>query len=177
MQVRLDLYADADAGAYSLAVVAHPAGLASTDVLAGRSADLILDSALPKHGARCLTFATAVASPLVISAVAQPGRIVFAYLYHPLDEQALLAFDARITEEYSAFYAVRGVFYTGTYHVTGPAGGCIGELLAYDTASRERAQRLGTEDLSECIIAIEDECRALQDRARRRYGLWLLPRP
>jgi hypothetical protein len=26
------------------------------------------------------------------------------------------------------------------------------------------------------IVAIEDECRALQDLARRRYLLWLTPR-
>lgn len=175
MDVRIDLYADAEAGACSLSVLALPEGLASVDDLPGRSADLILDGAPPKTSARSLTFATAVSSPLGTAVLAPPGRIFFAYLYHPIDEQAILDFDARITDEYSAFYAGRGVYYTGTYRVTGPDGPCIGEIVAYDSASRAEAERLGNEDLTARITTIENECRALQDRARRRYGLWLVP--
>ncbi len=99
-----------------------------------------------------------------------------SYLYHPLDEATLFAFDARITEEYTALYAARGVSYMGTFRVVGPDGPCLADFMVFETASQAEAERLGEEDLPGRIVAIEDECRTLQDRERRRYVLWLIPR-
>jgi hypothetical protein len=78
------------------------------------------------------------------------------YLYHPLDEGALFAFDARITEEYTALYAARGVSYPGTFRVVGPDGPCLADFVVFETASRAEAERLGEEDLPARIVAIED---------------------
>jgi hypothetical protein len=64
----------------------------------------------------------------------------------------------------------------GTFRVVGPDGPCLADFMVFDTASRAEAERLGEEDLPAHIVAIEDECRALQDREQRRYILWLIPR-
>lgn len=176
MDVRIDLYDDADAGAFAVETLARPEGEASPADLPGLSADVSLNGGAAQGGARSLVFRPAVSSPVGTAPLARAGGMVSAYLYHPKDDAEILAFDARITEEYSAYYAARGIYYTGTYHVDGPDGPCIGETMAYDVASREEADRLGNEGLSERIVAIEDECRSLQDLTRRRYLLWLTPR-
>jgi hypothetical protein len=176
MDVRIDLYPNRATGAYTLDVIARPEGLASPTDLAGQSADLILDDTPPRGEAQSISFTRAVPSPCSLATLAQPGRVVMSYLYHPLDEATLFAFDARITEEYTAFYAARGVSYMGTFRVVGPDGPCLGEFVVFETASQAEAERLGEEDLPARIVAIEDECRTLQDRERRRYVLWLIPR-
>lgn len=176
MDVRIDLYPNRATGAYTLDVIARPEGLASPTDLPGQSADLILDGTPPRAEAHSISFTVAVPSPCSLTTLAQPGRVVLAYLYHPLDETTLLAFDARITEEYTAFYAARGVSYLGTFRVVGPDGPCLADFLVFETASRAEAERLGNEDLPARIVAIEDECRTLQDLQRRRYILWLIPR-
>lgn len=176
MNLRIDLYPNRATGAYALDVLARPEGLASPTDLPGQSADLILDDMPPRAEAQSIPFTVAVPSPCNLALLAQPGRIVAAYLYHPLDEAALFAFDARITEEYTALYAGRGVFYLGTFRVVGPDGPCLGDVLVFETASKAEAERLGNEDLPARIAAIEEECRELQDRSRRRYLLWLIPR-
>jgi hypothetical protein len=176
MDVRLDLYPDGATGAYALEMIARPEGLASPHDLPGQSADLILDGTPPRAEAHSIPFTVAVPSLCSLATLARPGRIVMAYLYQPLDETTLLAFDARITEEYTTLYTERGVFYLGTFYVVGPDGSCLGDFLVFETASRAEAERLGNEDLPARIIAIEDECRTLQDLQRKRYVLWLIPR-
>ncbi|HEX6506665.1 MAG TPA: hypothetical protein VF221_03445 [Chloroflexota bacterium] len=174
--VRIDIYPNEDTGTHLLDVTAMPEGLVSPDDLPGRSADIVLDDAQPRPGAQSLHFVQAVASPCGLDHVGQPDHVHYAYLYHPQDETEILDFDRRITEAYSAFYAGRGLFYAGTFHVTGPDGPSIGEIVSMDTPDRKEAERRGEYDLSEEIIAIEDECRTLQDRTRPRYLLWLTPR-
>src|SRR5258706_12664883 len=117
MAIRIDLYSNRATGVYTLDVIARPAGLASPHDLPGQSADLILDGTPPRAEAHSLSFTVAVPSPCDLTTLAQPGRVVLAYVYHPLDETALLAFDERITSEYTAFYRERGVFYLGTFRV------------------------------------------------------------
>ena len=176
MDVRIDLYPGRDTGAYTIEVIALPEQMASATDLPGQSADLILDDAPPERGAALsLSFTRAVPSPCRLATLALPGRVVMIYLYHPLDEATLLAFDARNTQEYTALYSLRGVSNLGTFRVVGPDGHCLADMMVFETASRAEAKRLGEEDLPARIIAIEDECRALQDRERRRYLLWLLP--
>jgi hypothetical protein len=176
MDVRLDLYPDGATGAYALEMIARPEGLASPHDLPGQSADLILDGTPPRAEAHSLSFTVAVPSPCDLTTLAQPGRVVLAYVYHPLDETTLLAFDERITSEYTALYRERGVFYLGTFRVVGPDGQCLSDFLVFETASRGEAERLGSEDLPTRIVSIEDECRTLQDLQRKRYILWLIPR-
>jgi hypothetical protein len=176
MDVRIDLYPTRATGAYTLDVIARPEGLASPTDLPGQSADLILDDTPPRGEAHSISFTRAVPSPCSLATLAPRGRVVMTYLYHPLDEATLLAFDARITEEYTAWYATRGVSYLGTFRVVGPDGPCLADIMVFETASQAEAERLGEEDLPARIVAIEDECRTLQDRERRRYVLWLIPR-
>jgi len=176
MDVRIDLYPNRATGAYTLDVIARPEGLAFPTDLPGQSADLILDDTPPRGEAHSLSFTRAVPSPCSLATLAQPGRVVMTYLYHPFDEATLCAFDARITEEYTALYAARSVSYLGTFRVVGPDGPCVADFVVFETASQAEAERLGEEDLPARIVAIEDECRTLQDRERRRYVLWLIPR-
>ena len=176
MDVRIDLYPGRATGAYTLEVIARPEGLASPADLPGQSANLVLDDTPPTGEVYSLSFTRAVPSPCSLSALAQPGRVVLAYLYHPLDDAAMFAFDARITEEYTALYAARGVSNLGTFRAVGPDGPCVADLMVFEAASRAEAERLAEEDLPARIVAIDDECRALQDRDRQRYVLWLIPR-
>jgi hypothetical protein len=176
MDVRLDRYPNTATGASTLEVLAHPEGLASPDDLPGQSADLILDETLPRVEAHSLPFTVAVPSSCSLVTLAQPGRVVMAYLYHPRDETAMLAFDARITKEYTAFYREYGMFYLGTFHVVGPDGPCLSDFWVFETAIKAEAERLSNEDFPARIVAIEDECRTLQDRQRKRSILWLIPR-
>jgi hypothetical protein len=100
--------------------------------------------------------------------------MVFAY--HAHDEQAMLEFDARITEEYSAFYATRGVHYAGVFHADGLGERRLGEIIAFDAASVEEAERMGNDHLPQRIVDIEAECRTLQNPEASRLVLWLAPR-
>jgi hypothetical protein len=176
MDVRIDLYPDRATGAYTLDVIVRPEGLASPTDLPGQSADLILDDTPPRGESYSISFTRAVPSPCSLATLALRGRVMMIYLYHPLDEGTMFAFDARITEEYTAFYAARGVSNLGIFRVVGPDGPCLADFMIFETASRAEAERLGEEDLPARIVAIEDECRALQDREQRRYVLWLIPR-
>src|SRR5437764_15273515 len=108
MEVRLDLYPDAETGAYAVEVRAAPAGLASPNDLPAGSANLVLDGAPARPGAHSLLFTQAVPSPVVADAFARRDYVLSAYRYHPRDEVKILAFDARITRDYAAFYAARG---------------------------------------------------------------------
>src|SRR2546425_640384 len=74
MDVRIDLYPDAETGAYAVEVVARPVGLAAPADLPAQSADLVLDGATAKPGARSLTFTQAVPSPVVGEAFARRDR-------------------------------------------------------------------------------------------------------
>ena len=176
MEVRIDLYAEAQIGTYTVDVLPRPRPRPGPGDLLARSADLVLDESAAKPGARRLVFTPAVTSPLGLGVLERPGCIVTAFLYHPKDDTALLAFDARITEDYSAFYATRGVYYTGTFRVVGPDGPCIAEILVYDTADRAEAEEMGSVNLPPHITAMAEEGQALQDLARRRYLIWLIPR-
>jgi hypothetical protein len=100
--------------------------------------------------------------------------MVFAY--HAHDDAEMLAFDARITDEYTAFYATRGVRYSGVYRAEALGLRCLGEILAFaGVHSAKEGEKLGSEDLSPRIVEIEDECRTYQDREAARFSMWLLP--
>ncbi len=176
VDVRIDLYAAPSAGTHAVEVKAAPPELASADDLPAGSATISLDGSIPSNAAAAttLSFRTAVASPIGLDPLRRNPALLYVYMYHPLDTGEILAFDARITGEYTAFYGERGAHYCGTFHVDGsPLGSSTGEIIAFDTADRVEAERLCSEDLAERIVAIEDECRTLQDRSRPRYLLWL----
>src|SRR4051794_32072169 len=176
MEVRIDLYAEAQPRAYTVDLLPRPRPRPGPGDLLARSADLVLDGAPVKPGARSLVFTPAVTSPLGLGVLERPGCILTAFLYHPKDDDALLAFDARITEDYSAFYATRGVYYTGTFRAVAPDGPCIAEILIYDTADRAEAEEMGSANLPAHITAMAEEGQEFQDLARRRYLIWLIPR-
>lgn len=67
------------------------------------------------------------------------------------------------------------MYYSRILQTEDPQGHCFIEFFAFDILSRQEAQRLATEDLSERIIAIEDECRTLQAQSKPRYTIWLIP--
>jgi len=177
-RVRVLLHLGED-GAFTLSSRAAPDELAAT-VARFRSADVVLDGdGLHRSADEVLVYDLAAASPLDPDVLQRPHDLLMVFAYHVPDEAAMLAFDARITEEYTRFYAQRGVLYTGVYRVDGGAlgGGRLGEVLAWDgVASVEEAERLGSEDLPQRIVDIEDECRALQDREASRFVLWLQPK-
>jgi hypothetical protein len=176
VQARIDLYADEHAGSYVLSVRAAPEGIASPEDIPGKSADLVLDGRPARTDAvASLSFSRLSSNTLGDAPLAQPGCIVTAYLYHAKNEAEMLAFDERITAEYTAFYLARGMSYLGAYRATGPIEPCIGEFMVYHTMDPEEVERIGNDDLPPAIVAIEDECRALQDRDRRRYVVTLTP--
>jgi hypothetical protein len=173
--VRIDLFDDLPVGAYAVSVQAAPAGLAAPSDIPTGSASVTLDGGpAPVPATMTLAFRPAVASPVGLDPLRRDPALLYAFLYHPVDTAAILAFDARITGEYTAFYGGRGVHYCGTFHVDGsPLGACIGEIITFDTTDRSVAERLCSDDISERIAAIEDECRTLQGRERARYVIWL----
>jgi len=173
--VRIDLFDDLAVGTHAVSVQAAPAGLAASSDIPAGSASVTLDSGpATVAAAMTLSFRRAVASPVGLDPLRRDPALLYAFLYHPVDTEAILAFDARITAEYTAFYGERGIHYCGTFHVDGsPLGACIGEILTFDTTDRAEAERLCSDDISERIAAIEDECRTLQDRDRARYVIWL----
>jgi hypothetical protein len=179
VDVRIDLYQEPSAGTHAVSVDAAPQGVASPDDVPAVSATITWDDAGNGAAATApaettLSFRRAVASPVGLAPLHRDPPLLYVYMYHPRDAEEILAFDARITDEYTAYYGERGVHYCGTFHVEGgPLGSCIGEIITFDTADRAEAERWCTEGLSERIVAIEDECRTLQDRARPRYVLWL----
>lgn len=178
VDVRIDLHDEPSAGTHAVSVDAAPQGLASPSDVSAGSATITWDGtnggAAAAPAESTLSFHTAVASPLGLEPLSRDPSLLYVYMYHPRDTEEILAFDARITDEYTAYYSERGVHYCGTFHVEGgPLGSGIGEIVTFDTADRAEAERWCTEGLSERIVAIEDECRTLQDRARPRYVLWL----
>jgi hypothetical protein len=178
--VRIVLRGD-DSGAYTVGGARGvPDELAAT-LQRFRSADVVLDGApaTPPVGEHAvLQFVMASPSPLGHGVVGGPHDALVAFAYHAHDDGALLAFDERITDEYTRFYATRGIRYAGVYRVEAHDLGlvCWGEILAYDGVHTvEEGDRLGNQDLPPNIVAIEDECRTHQDRAAPRVVLWLFP--
>jgi hypothetical protein len=151
----------------------------ATELQRYRSADVVVGdgaSTAPESTADLTLTLTSVApSPADVGTLSGHDGVLLVFGYHARDEQAMLAFDARITEEYTAFYLTRGVTYTGVFHLDGPATPPLGEIIAFDAATVEDAERLGNEDLPQRIVDIEDECRTLQDRDASRFSLWLVP--
>jgi hypothetical protein len=168
MDLRLDLYTSAERGAYGLTVTAAPEGVASPGEIPERSADLVEGGtpAAPEARSVVLTFWTP--SAVARSVANRPGCVLYAYFYSAPDAEAMAAFDRRITEEYTVFYAAQGMYYSGLMRAEGAGLPPLAELMAIEAGSAEEAQaRLDQLDpvLPERIVAIEDECRALQDRA------------
>src|SRR5258707_12942282 len=111
MDVRLDLYPSAERGAYAVVVKAAPEGVASPADIPGQSADLLVDAseaAPPAADARSIAFMFWTPSVLGRSVLRQPGRVLYIYLYSAPDAEAMAAFDRRITEEYTRYYATQG---------------------------------------------------------------------
>ncbi|HXA43764.1 MAG TPA: hypothetical protein VNV65_12730 [Candidatus Solibacter sp.] len=170
MTVRIDLLPDGS-GPYRLAVTARPEGLASPSDIDASSGDLAVGA---DEGRRSLVFEPWVPSPTGVDAVAAARPpIALVLLYQAKDEEAMAAFDERITEEYSAFYADRGVSYGGLCRVAGPHGSSLGELLGFEVPDMAVALRAANDGLSDRIVAIEDECRLYQDLDRPRYTIWM----
>jgi len=174
--VCIDLYADDQMGAYTVEVQVGPKDRASADDLPAQSGDLLLDAVPARPEARRMAFTPVVLSPFGNEPLTRPTRLLCAYLYHALDEPAILALAGRIMEGYARFYATRGVYYSGVFRVVGPAGPCLAELIAYDADNREEANRLGGENMPDFINAIDDEYHHLMDLESPRYIVWLRPR-
>lgn len=97
-------------------------------------------------------------------------------IYNAKDTDEIIAFDRRITDEYTAHYEAEGCHYLGVYAVQdGPLGLQLAEILVYDTADLAAAQEDAARESPPRIAAIEDECRALQDREAPGFVLWLAP--
>src|SRR5258708_15803440 len=156
-QVQIDLYPEAGQGAYDVEVQAGPKDLGSAGDLPAQSGDLSLEVRPEKPRARRLTFTTVVPGPFGSEPLTHPGRLLCAYLYHALDEAAIISLAGRILDGYSRFYATRGVHYAGVFSVAGPAGPCLAELIAYDADNREEAMRIGGENLPPFITPIHYE--------------------
>ena len=164
-----------DGGRYAVNAGGVPDELAA-ELQRYRSADVVVGDGSAPPADRTLVFTAVALGPAGMGALGgNSDAILLAFGYHAHDEAAILAFDARITEEYTAFYLTRGVTYTGVFHLEGADTPPLGELLVFDAASLEEAERLGSEDLPQRIVDIEDECRTLQDREASRFSLWLVP--
>jgi hypothetical protein len=164
-----------DAGAYALTARGVPEELGA-EVGRFRSADVLLGAGDGTHGGETLVYSPVALSPLGLDVVQRPAAVLMVFAYHVHDEQAMLDFDAGITEEYTAFYLSRGVHYSGAFRVNGLGGQRLGEIIAFDAASVEEAEKLGSVDLPQRIVDIEEECRTLQNREASRFVLWLVPR-
>ena len=166
-----------DGGAYAVTANGSPDELLAA-LQRFRGADVLLDGGdggAPAGDDAVIELTMASPSALGHSVVSSPHDMLAVLAYHAHDDGELLAFDARITEEYTAFYAARGIRYSGVYRLQGLGMRSFAEILAYDGVhSIEEADRLGNEDLPPAIVAIEDECRAHQDRSAPRFLLWLL---
>jgi hypothetical protein len=173
--VRIRLRSD-DGGAYALTASGVPEEL-GRQLGRHQSADVLLGAADGGGADETLVYRPAALSSVGLEVLSRPSAVlmVFAYLAH--DEQEMLDFDAGISEEYTAFYATRGVHYSGVFRADGLGGQRLGEIIAFDAASVEEAERMGNDDLPQRIVDIEDECRTLQDREASRFVLWLVPRP
>jgi hypothetical protein len=175
-EVRILLHAG-DRGRYAVTTSAVPDG--DGDRLGQyRSADLSLGNGTGSGGADLtVLFRSAAPSSLGTAVLQAPNGLLMAFAYHAFDEAAMLAFDARITDEYTSFYAGRDIDYLGVFRVSGLGPPCLGEIIVFRGAgSIEEAERAGNEDLPQRIVDIEDECRTLQDREAGRVVLWLLPK-
>jgi hypothetical protein len=179
MDVRLDLYPSAERGAYTVVVKAAPEGVASPADIPGRSADLFVDAgeaASPAADAQSIAFTFWTPSVLGRSVTRQPDRVLYVYLYSAPDAEAMAAFDRRITEEYTSYYATQGIHYSGLLRASGARVPPLAEFLAIEATTLEAAEQRLARPLPERITSIEDECRTLQDRASTRYVIWLIPR-
>jgi hypothetical protein len=180
MDVRLDLYPSAERGAYAVVVKAAPEGVASPADIPGQSADLLVDAseaAPPAADAHSIAFTFWTPTVLGRSVFSQPGRVLYIYLYSAPDAEAMAAFDRRITEEYTRYYAAQGIYYAGLLRASGEHIPPLAEFMAIEATTFEAAEQLLlTLPLPERITSIEDECRTLQDRQSPRYMLWLIPR-
>ena len=179
MDVRIDLYPSAERGAYAVVVKAAPEGVASAADIPGQSADLLVDASEatpPAADAQSISFTFWTPSALGHSVVRQPGRVLHIALYSAPDAEAMAAFDRRITEEYTSYYATQGIYYSGLLRAAGERIPPLAEFLAIDATTLEAAEQRITLPLPERITSIEDECRTLQDRESPRYVLWLIPR-
>lgn len=175
-QVRI-LLRDDDGGAFAVSGFGRPEDFAP-QIARFHSADLAFDGVVPAGAGELLVFTPVAPSPLGTALIREAHDVLLLLAYHTPDDDAMLAFDAGITDEYSRFYATRGVHYTGAFRVDGLGGGRLGEILCIDgVASVEEAERLCSEDLPPRIVEIEDECRTYQDREASRFLLWLQPKP
>ena len=178
MDLRLDLYPSAERGAYRVLVKAAPEGVASPTEIPEESADLIDggEDVPAASGARSVALTFETPSAVARTVAHRPGCVLYLYCYSAPDAEALAAFDRRIGEEYTTFYASHGIYYSGLMRAEGAGLPPLAELMAIEADSREAAERQLDLPLPERIVAIEDECRTLQDRQRSRYTLWLTPR-
>jgi hypothetical protein len=146
--------------------------------VSGRSASIHVDSwPEPDTDAQRLLFHAAVPSALGVEPLRRPARLVLVYLYRA-DRDAILAFDRRITDRYTSYFATIGEQYSGTFDVEGLALPCIGEFSVLDAATPDdwHAYQASVE-MPPDVAAIVAECTTLQDRSFERFAVWLSPRP
>jgi len=98
------------------------------------------------------------------------------YAYHPVDMDAILMFDQRITARYAEFCATTGEYYAGTWHCDALDPTWLVEAHGYDVDDPEVAEAqtrsvTPPDDVAEII----DECRSLQQRDAPRVSIWLIP--
>lgn len=103
-----------------------------------------------------------------------PSKVHSLFIYNAKDDDEILEFDRRITDEYTAFYAGHGEHYLGVYRVEGPAGLRLAEVTVYDKLLADAQGSPAGKPPS--IEAIETECRALQDREDKRFVVWFEPK-
>ena len=176
MNISLALHGDDASGAYLVEVEAAPSGVAGPGDYPFASADVSALDEEPAKGDRLLRFVQAVASPLERRALDR-GRLLSVYVYQPRDRDEILAFDRRITERYTEFFAEHGELYAGTFLCEELGSAWVAEWTGWLADDREAASALiDPSTYPADIAAIVEECRSLQNRDRERYVLWLRPR-
>jgi hypothetical protein len=100
-------------------------------------------------------------------------RVHVLMLYNARDDEEILAFDRRITDEFTEYYAAHGEHYLGVWRTQAPGGLTLAEIYVFDKPLAEAQSTPAGKPAR--IAAIEDECRALQDADSPKFYLWLDP--
>ncbi len=171
MDIGFDFYPEPERGAYSIEV-RELADVATPPNIAGESADVVYTETPVPPGAYRLRCDLLSPSTVGLNAVRVPGRVFYLYYYKTPDDNAMIAFDQRVSAEYTAYYQQHGIFYSGALRAHTPDGLAIAELLGFNADSREAAEALMDKAVSPRIRTIEAEYRMLQDRTQPRYRIW-----
>ena len=171
MRVDFDFYVDARGG-WKVESYDPPDRTGPSSALPYGSADVAVNAGESPAGARRVSLHGVALNEHSADALRLEATTLQLFAYHPLRRDEMVAFERRIEPRYGDYYAGLGVLYPGVFDVVGLAGPYLGELLLFGwslAAAKGFAQTEPTPD----IAAVEDECRALQDRSRACHIAWL----